>query len=199
MPIDKSTPWGEQVPVSPEGTTGLPTFVDERAVSEALSAARHTEIRLTGGDFVEITGGIAPGRETSRRYPCDALEIRGLDSTSRSIGTVELRRRRRRISGGFVILSNLGVRGSERYSSRAHPNDGKFEVVDALDGLTWRERMTLARRFSRGGDFSHPRVKQRQTTSYTSQVPLHVFVDGVYRGRKAVTVEILLDFLWIHV
>ena len=199
MPIDKSTQWGEHVPVDASKSEALPTFRDERAISSTLTASRGQQIHMTGGDFVDLTGGVTTGQDAARRYPCDALEIRGLDSPKWSIGTIELRRRRRRLFGGFMILSNLGVRGIERYSFRAHPNDGKFEIVDALDGLSWRERMALSRRFSRGSDFAHPLVKQKQATSYASHVPLHVYVDGVYCGRRAVEVVILPDFLWIHV
>jgi len=199
MPIDKSSPWGEEVTSSGSEFAALPTCGDEQALARMLTPTSPPEVRMTGGDFVDLTGGVAAVSGATRRYPCDVLEVRGPNMMKRTIGTVELRRRRSRVFGGFLILSNLGVRGAEHYSARAHPNDGKFEVVDALGGLTWRERVMLSRRFTRGGDFSHPLVRQKQATSHSSQVPLHVYVDGVYCGRGAVEVEIRPDFLWIRV
>ena len=200
MPIDKSAPWGEELPLPYSTRETLPRFRDERALSKMLTASGPSEVRLTGGEFLILTGGQATKVSgPSRRYPCDALEIRGLDSETWTIGTVELRRRRRRLFGGFVVLSNLGVCRGERYSARAHPNDGKFEVVDALNGLSWRERLVLSHRFTSGADFSHPHIRQKQVTMYQSQAPLHVFVDGSYRGKRAVEIEIRPDFLWIQV
>jgi hypothetical protein len=200
MPIDKSAHWGEELPLQDSTGETLLRFRDERALSTVLTTSGPSEVRLTGGEFVVLTGGQATEASgPSRRYPCDALEIRGLDSGVWTIGTIELRRRRWRLFGGFVVLSNLGASGGERYSARAHPNDGKFEVVEALDGLSWRERLVLSRRFTTGADFSHPHIRQKQVTAYRSQAPLHVFVDGSYHGKRAVEIEIRADFLWIQV
>lgn len=199
MPIDKSTPWGEEVPTAASEFISSNTFGNERELSTFLSKTRISEIRMTGGDFVRLTGGAGTVSGKHRRYRSDVLEVRGHDSATWTIGTVELRRRKHRLFGGFVIISNLGERGTESYSSRAHPNDGRFEIIEALDGLSWRERFTLSKRFSSGGDLSHPSVRQRQATQYSSKSPLHVFVDGKYLGRKVVEIEIHPDLLWIHV
>jgi len=195
MPIDKSRPWGEIARLP----AGLPVFPSEEALSNMLSHAGPREVRMSAGEFAEVTGGRSATSGEARRYPCDVLEVRAGHLTWWSIGTVELRRRRRRALGGFVIVSNLGQRSGERYSSRAHPNDGKFEIVDALNGLSSRERLMLSRRLSTGGDLSHPRVQQRQSTSYRAGQPLHLFIDGEYRGRHTVEVTLHADALTVYV
>lgn len=195
MPIDKSSPWGETVDLPPN----VPTFTDESDLSLKMTSVGPFSIRMEGGDFVVITGGTSQPGTLVRRYPCDVLEVQGGERTWWSIGTVELRRRRLRLLGGFVIVSNIGQRGGEQYSSRSHPNDAKFEVVDAAAGLTMRERYVLDRRLKSGGDISHPRVKQRQDNQFVSDRRFHVFVDGTYRGRFVAKIEIRPDLLNIHV
>ena len=195
MPIDKSSPWGETVDLPPN----VPAFSDESDLSETMTSHGPFSIRMEGGDFVAITGGASPPGTLVRRYSCDALEVRGSGRTWWSIGTVEFRRRRFRFLGGFVIVSNIGQRGSEQYSSRSHPNDAKFELIDASAGLTMRERFMLARRLKSGGDISHPRVKRRQDHQFVSDRRFHVFVDGTYRGRFVARIEIRPDMLYVHV
>ncbi|MEN9300444.1 MAG: hypothetical protein RLZZ254_225 [Actinomycetota bacterium] len=195
MPIDKSSTWGETVELPPN----VPTFSDESDLSLKMTSNGPFSIRMVGGDFVAITGGASQPGTLVRRYSCDALEVQGSDRNWWSIGTVELRRRRLRLLGGFVIVSNIGQRGSEQYSSRSHPNDAKFELVDASAGLTLRERFMLAQRLKSGADISHPRVKRRQDNQFVSDGRFHVFVDGTYRGRFVVTIEIRPDLLNVHV
>ena len=195
MPIDNSTPWGELSSPPPS----LPIFNNEHDLSSVLSNLGPTKLQLREGDFVALTGGRHEGVGKKRKYRCDVLEVRGLEPPRWTIGTIELRRRKQRILGGFCIVTNLGTREGDRYSVRSHPNDGKFELIEALDGLTWRERMTLSRRFARGGDLAHPLVKQRQEISYEPRESLHVFVDGVYCGRHRVEIAIHPDFLEIYI
>lgn len=195
MPIDKSSPWGEIV--SPPTT--LPSFSDERDLSATLSGSGPRTLLLEGGDFVSLTGGQQDSTGKRRRYRCDVLEVRGLEQPRWTIGTVELRRRRSRFFGGFAVVTNLGVRNGERYSLRAHPNDAKFELIDALDGLTWRERMVLSKRFVSGDDLGHPLIKQRQESTYCPTDQFHVYVDGAYCGRAQVEIAIHPDFVEIYV
>lgn len=195
MPIDESRPWGEVV----DAVQDMVTFDRESTLSGVLSEAGPRNVRMGGGDFVDVTGGPSNLAGRVRRYPCDVLHVAGGATPLFSIGTIELRKRRWRILGGFMIATNIGRRGSEVYSSRAHPNDGKFEVIDALNGLTPRELLTLSRRLSTGGDIGHPRVRQRQATNFLAPEPLHVFVDGVHRGRFTARIDIRADFLVVHV
>lgn len=195
MPIDKSHPWGEVVSL----TTDVPVFRSEAELSFVLSPSGPSEARMSGGDFVEVTGGTSANDREVRRYVSDVLEVRADDLSWWTVGTVEARSRRWRMLGGFVVASNLGQRAGERYSTRTHPNDGKFEVVDALDGLSTRERLTLIRRLATGGDISHPRVRQRQIDTYHAPRPLHLFVDGHYRGRHSVTITLHPDALVVYV
>ena len=195
MPIDKSSPWGETVDLPPN----IPTFSDEPHLSRNLTTSGPFTIRMESGDFVAITGGSSQPGTSVRRYSCDVLEVQGSERTWWSIGTIELRRRRLRLLGGFVIVSNIGQRSSEQYSSRSHPNDAKFELLDASLGLTMRERFMLARRLKSGSDISHPQVKQRQDSQYIADRRLHVFIDGTYRGRFVARIELRPDLLTVHV
>lgn len=195
MPIDKSSPWGETVDLPPN----VPAFSDESHLSKELTSTGPFTVRMEGGDFVSITGGSSSPGSRVRRYSCDAVEIQGSERTWWSIGTVELRRKRLRLLGGFMIVSNIGQRDRERYSSRSHPNDAKFELLDASTGLTIRERLILARRLKSGGDIRHPQVRQLQASEYFSDRRFHVFIDGTYRGRFVAKIEIRPDLLVVHV
>jgi diacylglycerol kinase family enzyme len=85
---------------------------------------------------------------------------------------------------------------------RAHPNDGRFDVVEIAAGMRLRERWEARRRLPTGTHVPHPSISVRTATSWGWSDPAgaHVWVDGVDIGqRTAVDVTIRPDAAAVHV
>jgi hypothetical protein len=65
---------------------------------------------------------------------------------------------------GVVYVSNLGQVADGSVSDRSHPNDGRFELLDAQNGLTIRDLLALRHRVKRGQPVAHDGVQRRSVS-----------------------------------
>jgi YegS C-terminal NAD kinase beta sandwich-like domain len=154
---------------------------------------------LGGGDLHRSLGS-PPPRATMQRLPLDALRVRCDDAEWLAVAHVVVRDSWWR--GPLIAVLNCAYVGRWNVSPRAHPNDGRLDVVEVSADMSVRQRLQARRRLPLGAHLPHPNITVRTAESQTwsFDAPRHVFVDGVGRGRAArLSVGISPDHFSIHI
>lgn len=193
MTIRPGEPWGEVVT--------RPVDV-ERLDSDHELARRHLEgpqaaAMMTGGDLLAAVGGRSTG-DTVRRYPIDVVAVTLDDDTATAVAHVVARRAGPLgwWRGPLVAVLNVGNVATWDVAPRAHPNDGRLDVVEVDPAMSLRARWQARRRLPTGTHLPHPQIRTSRptTATWTFDGPLTVWVDGVRRGRtRSLAVEIEPD------
>ncbi len=182
MTIRKGEPWGEALSVPTEFTV-LTTDV---AVHEWVvgQRARRQEVRafgLGGGDLARTMAGGGPGQFTQRalRVPLDLVRVQAGESTTWSAAHVVARRSWWR--GEVVLAMTAQYLGAADVAPRAHPNDGKVDLLRVDPAMPVRARWQANRRARTGSHLPHPQLRTWQERRVTLEFirPLVVWVDGV--------------------
>lgn len=203
MGIDKSTPWGEVVIFD----DAIPSFDSEAALAAFLSTPSNdpiSEVRLTAGDFVDMTGGRNSDPTRMRRYPCDILTFTLTGSRSRSgstIGSIVVDHAEGWTRRKMYVASNLGRQSVYTFAQRSHPNDGRFEIVETKEALSVTARLELRHRWRLGEPIDHPSIHRRSATTLTLKGRrLRVSVDGRKMGLfESVEIGLRPDSLIVYV
>lgn len=196
MTIRKGAAWGTEVP-RPDTLRIART---DRELAAFVRADPGGCYGVAGGDLHRTVGAPRPGGPTVHRLPIDVLEVVTDRSEHLAVAHVVVRRRGWR--GRIVFVCNVDHVGTWNVAPRAHPNDGRFDVVDVDGGMRWRERLEARRRLPTGSHLPHPAIAVRTATEWTwSGPPGHrVWIDGVDVGpRSEVRVGIRPDAAAIHV
>lgn len=195
MTIRKGEQWGSNVP-RPEQ---LRLAASDQALAEMVAAGVDVPLGVSGGDLFRTVG--APGRrESVVRLPIDVLRVVADGTTSVAVAHVVARRSWWR--GGIVAIMNVDHLGEWNLAPRAHPNDGRFDVVEVDRAMTVRERVQARGRLGQGTHVPHPRIATRTGTEATwhFERPQQLWIDGVRAGSvRDLAVEIEADRLAIHV
>jgi diacylglycerol kinase family enzyme len=153
---------------------------------------------LGGGDLHRSLG--APSHAaTMQRLPIDALRVHLDEAEWLAVAHVVVRDGWWR--GPLLAVLNCGYVGTWDVAPRAHPNDGRFDVVDVEPGMSIRQRLAARRRLPLGTHVPHPQIAVRtaEREVWTFDEPRTVYVDGVRRGRAArLEIAILADHFSIH-
>lgn len=153
---------------------------------------------LDGGDLHRSLGRPSR-REPTQRLPMDALRVRLDDVEWLAVAHVVARHSWWR--GPLLAVLNCAYIGEWNVAPRAHPNDGRFDVVEVAAGMSFRQRLQARRRLPLGTHVPHPRIAVRTglSAAWSFDEPRDVFVDGVRRGR-ATRLEIAIspDHFSIH-
>lgn len=191
MTIRKGEPWGEPGPLR----EGAPVAADDAAASAALQVDWHAggptiQIGLLGGDLHRTLGDphhdeadLVAGR--GMRLPMDlgTVSIDGGVPRVFVAHMVATARRNGRLWGSRTVTAmNGSFLGADNLGPRAHPNDGRLDVVDGT--LPRTERATGRRRAATGTHLPHPDLVERRTAHHVieSARPLHVRLDGLQVG-----------------
>lgn len=154
---------------------------------------------IRGGDLHRSLGA-PPPRETTQQLPLDALRVRCDDVEWLAVAHVVVRDSWWR--GPLLAVLNCAYVGHWNVSPRAHPNDGRFDVVEVTADMSVRQRLQARRRLPLGAHLPHPNITARTAESQTWSfgAPRHVFVDGLGLGRVVrLTIEISPDHFSIHI
>lgn len=194
MTIKKGERWGRSVP-SPAGLTLAADDAAARAV--VLGRRQHGQHRvalgLVGGDLARTLGG------GHNRFPgivvqatVDLLRVDAGESFTWAVAHVVARRRWYR--GEVLFATNAQFFGNFDIAPRAHPNDGRVDIVHVAREMSWRARWQARRRARTGTHMPHPQLTSRQVADYTIDFrhPMWIWVDGVKWQRSMhlqVTVE----------
>ena len=179
MPIAKGHEWGE---------TGLLPPGASIAKSDAEAAAfvkdPATTIGLEDGDLARTLGIHRPyERDTPKHVvPVDALHVLLDDGSEHTcvahVVFGDLRWHRR-----SVAIMNAAFIGTRNIAPRAHPGDGKADVVRL--NLDLGDRPKAWKRMVTGTHVPHPgiEIRQRQEGVVELERPQRVHIDGILVGR----------------
>lgn len=197
MTIRKGEPWGEEV-TRPDG---LRLAHGDAELAKLIADDPTGSFAVDGGDLHRTVG--APGvpvRDTVRRLPIDVLAIATDRSEHLAVAHVIVRRRWWR--GAVVFVCNVDHVGTWKVAPRAHPDDGRFDVVTVDAAMPWRDRWEARRRLPTGSHVPHPAISVRAATEWRWSDPAgaHVWIDGVDVGhRTRVQITVRPDAAAIHI
>lgn len=199
MTIRRGQDWGEPGPLPP----GAPVADDDAEAADLLQAlwtpeGPVPEVGLLGGDLHRTVGephhdefDLREGR--GMRLPMDLGSVR-LDDGPPQVFVAHLiataRRDGRLWSSRTVTVLNGSFAGPYNLGPRAHPNDGRLDLVDGT--LPRNQRRAGRRRALSGAHLPHPELAERRSARLlvASDEPLHVRLDG-RDARPATQMEIV--------
>lgn len=189
MTIERGQPWGVAGTL-PE--TGVVVRSDAEARAVVTAARRANEpvppLGLLGGDLCRTLGG--RGDEARLRsgeamvFPCDLGSVL-LDGRQHWF-VAHLVARRSWWRGRVLAAMNAQFVGTWDVAPRAHPNDGRLDLLDV--DLPAADRVKAWRRLARGAHVPHPAIVERRVTAWQSNVDpsLRVWLDGEPMGEVRV-------------
>lgn len=192
MTIRPGADWGEVVAAPAD----LVEAGSDAAVASAVGAER--PVRLRGGDLFATVGGATPGAEL-RRLPLDVLRVETDAATYRAVAHVVARRSWWR--GPLLAVMNVDGRGGWDVAPRAHPNDGRADVVEVDAAMSVRARWQAWRRLPTGTHVPHPQLHTRRVVegTWSFDRPQRLWVDGVRRGTvRSLRVVVEADAAVVH-
>ena len=195
MTIRKGEEWGTPVPQP----ASLVLAGSDAELAQLVANDPSGTYGLSGGDLHRGLGAPAQ-RVDARLLPLDALRVRVDDQDMLAVAHVVARNGWWR--GPVLAVLNCADIGTWNVAPRAHPNDGRFDVVEVSTTMSLRQRWQARRRLPLGTHVPHPAIATRtgETGVWTFEQPRRVYVDGVGRGR-ATRLEITIspDHFSIHI
>jgi len=177
MTIRKGQPWGTTTP-RPDQMVVART---DRELAELATNEPGSLLTVSGGDLFDSVGA-PPVRDPVQRLPIDMLRIEADGESHRAVAHVVARRSWWR--GSIVAVLNVDHVGHWNVAPRAHPNDGRFDVVEVDRAMSIRQRWQAGRRLPQGTHVPHPKIVVRTGSreSWRFDRPHRLFVDGEHVG-----------------
>ncbi len=186
MSIQKGADWGE-----PEAVPNDAIFVrDDAQANETISEFRRSHkpvpaLCLLGGDLARTLGvrnnetALQAGEGTRLRIDLGMVLLDGRLHCFVS----HLVARRPWWRGPIVIAANAAFIGDYNIAPRAHPGDGRLDLLEA--DLGFSERLKARSRLRSGTHLPHPRIKFRRCRAAQLELedPTPVILDGIRVGR----------------
>jgi len=188
MPISPGSKWGEEI-VRPIATR---SFGSDRELGTALrdhslNSQPQGALQLVSDDFLSLLGlKDVTRRTTAIKILIDALAISYTDKHGRThqdvcIGSLHIGRTLR---GTLSIVTNTGWWRGHDIAPRAHPNDGKLDIVEVAQTMTARQRITAWKRSLVGTHLPHPHIAYSQSDFYSWSGELaNLTIDGEKLGK----------------
>lgn len=203
MTIRKGDVWGEPGPLPDEGVVVHSDRAARQAVTAARRAARPVPpLGLLGGDLARTCG--ATGHEdrlrgpAAQRLPVDLGEVL-VDGTLHFF-VAHLVARRSWWRGPVVAAMNAEFLGDWDVAPRAHPGDGRLDLVEA--DLPLGERWKARSRLPAGAHVPHPGITVRRVKAVQLDLApgTRVWLDGDPVGpARSLSIRVVPDALTVHV
>jgi hypothetical protein len=168
MTIEKGKEWG-----TPSAIPSRRVFA--KSDRELANATSDDIVSVVGGDVWRALGMPVATSESASgmMLPLDALVVsvtaEGVTTTVLAASCVEIGRWRYvpllQKRSRYVCISNAGLIGERSVAPRAHPNDGKFEVMTLAGEMDVRQRRLSYKRSRMGTHVPHPFIEIKQTIS----------------------------------
>lgn len=173
MTIRRGEPWGSEV----GRPADLLVVGSDADVAAAFSDAPARPVGVSGGDLHRSLG--APiARADAQRLPLDVLRVSADGVDHVAVAHVVARRSwwRGRIVGAF----NVDHLGPWNVAPRAHPNDGRMDVIEVDGAMPLRQRWQARARLPAGTHVPHPMISTRTAseTSWSFDRPHGLWLDG---------------------
>lgn len=194
MTIKPGEDWGELV----DPPAGMVVVGDDAALAAHISAGDERPVQVVGGDLAACLGAPAQG-STVRRVPIDVLRVVADGVEHLAVAHVIVRRSWWR--GPLHAALNVERVGTWDVAPRAHPNDGRLDVVEVAATMRWRERWEARRRLPTGTHVPHPSITVRRAAevTWTFDAPRTLWLDGrSLGGVRSVRVSVQPDAAVIH-
>ena len=195
MTIRKGEEWG----TAAARPAGIVMATSDAELARLITRDPHGVYGLSGGDLHRAVG--APqARAVVQRLPVDAIEVE-VDGRQ-LIAVAHVVARRGWWHGAIVAIMNTDHIGSWNVAPRAHPNDGKIDIVEVDPSMSVRERLQARQRLAHGTHLPHPRLVVRTATeaAWEFAKPSATYVDGEAVGRcTRLRVRVLVDHAVIYV
>jgi len=188
--VEKGAAWGAAGGLPPGGVV----VADDAAARRVVEAARRAGERvpalgLAGGDLCRTLGGtgdrarLAGPDAGGTQVPVDLGSVL-LDGRLHWF-VAHLVARRSWWSGRIVAAMNAEFLGDWDVAPRAHPGDGRLDVVDVSPALGLVDRVRARRRLPSGTHVPHPaiRIERRAATQVEFDRPTPVWLDGERVGE----------------
>ena len=200
MTIKPGQEWGREL-AEPAHAVARTSDAD---VAVAYIAGETGPFAVGAGDLWRAVG--APGGPTYRHVvPVDALEVRLDDGEDLLAVAHVVVRRPGRLGwwrGRIVAICNVDYVGEWNVAPRAHPNDGRADVVDVAGSMPLRARWQAWRRLPHGAYVPHPAISTRSVREATFEFdqPAAVWLDGVRSGSAStLTVKVRPDAFELYI
>lgn len=203
MTIRKGEAWGSEVE-RPVDLRIAHTDAELASWIRADPAPERHAYAVDGGDLHRTVGAPRSMGPTLHRLPIDVLDVTTDSGNHLAVAHVVVRRRGwwGWWRGPVVAVCNVDHLGAWYVAPRAHPNDGRCDVVAVDAAMSARDRWEARRRLPTGSHVPHPSISMRPATEWTwsGRADVHVWVDGVDTGpASTVTVHVVPDAAAIHV
>jgi hypothetical protein len=186
--VERARDWGCREP-QPSGLIAVPDdAAASRLVGEAwASGAPLPPVGLLGGDLRRTLGGGERVERLGAEVAVFCIDVGLVDLGGREWPFVShVVARRRWWSGELLAVMNAEFLGRWDVAPRSHPNDGRLDVIHAVD-LRVGDRWKAWRRLPTGTHVPHPRLAVQRTAA--ARIALQrrrpVRVDGVVVGSFA--------------
>lgn len=196
MTIRPGEMWGEAVTV-PDGLLNAATDAEAAAL-----VGGDRPVRLTGGDLLTTLGGPSNGTGLWC-FPIDVVRVVADGQELVAVAHVVAR-----ASGPFgwwrgpiVAAMNADQLGRWDVAPRAHPDDGRLDVVEVAAAMGLRARWHAWRRLPTGTHVPHPaiRVSRVAARGWQFERPQTLWVDGIDRGTvRSLDVTVEPDGAIVH-
>jgi hypothetical protein len=209
MTIRKGSAWGSVQPEPPH----LISCANERELGKSLELGSAGDLyRLESGSLLTAMGVTFQENPPTRiRVTIDAVAVSYTDLSGSSrriiaIGSAVIRGSG--ILGQILVVSNTGFGHGLELLAKAHPNDGKLDVMMISDTMGVRQRLNALRRQRTNSHLPHPDIATSQQTALRWERPgnrrnvrrYRLFVDGFDCGRiQGASFEVLPDAATVYV
>ena len=187
MSIAKGRDWGEVGPIPGDAVFAA---TDSEAAAVVAAARRDGQpappVVLTGGDLARTLG--TTGKRQAR--PATGARVWADVGAALVDGRLfwfaaHLVARRSWWRGRVLVVANAAFMGKGNVAPRAHPGDGRLDVLDAR--LRLGDRIRARSRLGAGAHLPHPDIEQRRVAAaqFDLDPALNVYADGRPLGRAA--------------
>jgi diacylglycerol kinase family enzyme len=176
--IRKGVEWGEPV----ARPSGLVDAASDAQVASLAASAMGPPFRATDGDIARSLGGVGE-QAVMQRLPMDLLRVT-IDGDEH-VAAAHVIARRAWWHGPIIAAMNVDHLGEWNVAPRAHPNDGRFDVIEVDARMRLRHRLQARRRLPQGTHHPHPQIGVTTATSRSWRFDrrMHIHIDGVDVGE----------------
>lgn len=199
MTIRPGEPWGQTVAMPADAIV----VQSDVALADAIARREPRPILIRGGDLYATLG--APSATTEATLvSIDTIGVRADDRDLMAVSHVVARGAGRRgwWRGPLVAVMNVDHLGPWDVAPRAHPNDGRLNVVEVAASMSARKRWQAARRLPTGTHVPHPSIAMRTAAAaqFDFDRPLALWLDGERRGSvRSLTAIVMADAATVYV
>lgn len=196
MTVRKGQEWGSVGPL-PAGAVRIHSDAE---LHQHVDRARRDEtaiapVALLGGALMRAVGGSGDPTRLEREVPLLPVDLVRVElDDAVAWATTHVVARRSWWRGEVIAAMNGQFLGDWDVAPRAHPNDGRIDLVRVRAAMSWRDRWRARSRLPSGTHVPHPAIETRQVSAVDLRFehPIQVWADGVPLGpsrRVSLVVE----------